>query len=143
MSRQSNGVDISLLAAADYSATGQYCAGMVNASGQFVKASVAGQTCIGILQNNPGAGQAAAVRVSGVSKIICGNTVAAGTLVKADNAGKAVPAALGTTNTSDAGAANDALIGSDVLGIALTGGVAGDIIALLVEPRGAVATTAA
>jgi hypothetical protein len=141
MSFQSNGVDISLLAAADLTSS-QYLAIKVDANGKAALAG-AGESCIGILQNNPNSGQPATVRVAGVSKMVASGALTAGALIASDGAGKAKAAVKGTTNTSDAGAANDPAIGSDVLGILLkSAGGANEIVPVLVEPRGLVATTA-
>lgn len=143
MSFGSNGTDISLVAAADQSAA-QYKFGSVDSNGAFAIATAAGQSVIGALQNNPGSGQAATIRVGGVSKAIAGGAITAGALLKVDSQGRVVAASLAVTNTSDAGAASDPLIASDVIGVALASASgAGVIIAVLVEPRGAVATTAA
>ena len=141
MAYEDAGKQISLPAGADLSGS-QYCAVKVNASGQVVLAG-AGETAIGILQNKPTSGRVATVMVSGVSKMVAGGAVAAGSLVAADATGRAKVASLAVTNTADAGAANDPLIGSSILGVALSGAAAaGVVISVLLLPMGAVATTA-
>lgn len=143
MSFGSNGVDISLIAAADQSAA-QYKLGDVDSSGNFAIATAVGQACIGSLQNNPGAGAASTIRIQGVSKCVAGGAITAGALVKCDASGRVVAATLAYTNTSDAGAAQDALIGSYVVGKALKAAAAlGDIIPVLMLHAGAAPTTAA
>lgn len=143
MSRQSNGVDITLIAAADLSAK-QYRFVKVDANGQAALASAAGEVCVGVLQNKPTSGQAATVRIFGVSKVVANAAVSAGALIKTSSDGEADTASKLTTNTSDAGAGADAGIGSDVLGIALVAAAnAGEIIPVLLQQRGGVATTAA
>lgn len=140
MSFGSNGVDISLVAAADQTAQ-QYRGGTVDANGNFIIATAAGQSVIGVLQNNPASGQAASVRVGGVSKMVAGGAITAGALIKVDNQGRAVAATL--ASITQATVPNN-VTGSDVIGIALKGaGGAGEIIPVIVEPRGAVAGTAA
>lgn len=141
MAYEDAGKQISLPAGADLSGS-QYCAVKVNASGQIVLAGD-GETAIGILQNKPKSGQVAAVMVSGVSKMAAGGAVAAGSLVAADATGRAKVASKAVTNTSDAGVANDPLIGSSVLGVALTAASgAGAVFSVLLLPMGAVAATA-
>lgn len=132
---------ITLVAAADLSAK-QYCHIKVDSNGKAAVAA-AGEFAIGILQNNPGAGQAATVAYSGVSKVLAGGTVAAGATVKSDSNGKAADAMEANTNTSDAGGVTDPLVGSHVSGIALESAVAGDIFPVLLTLTGAVPTNAA
>ncbi|CAB4122562.1 hypothetical protein UFOVP36_63 [uncultured Caudovirales phage] len=132
---------ISLVAAADLSAK-QYYAVKVDSAGKAAIAA-AGEYTIGYLVNKPTAGQAATIVYGGVSKALLGGTVAAGATVAADANGKTVDATEARTNTSDAGAATDPLIASNVIGVALVGGVAGDIVPVLVLASGATPTTAA
>lgn len=134
-------VNISRPAGADLS-TKQYTFVKVNSSGQAVSAA-AGEAAIGVLQNEPTSGQTATVQVAGIAKVKAGGNVTAGARVAADADGKAVTATLGRTNTSDAGAAADPLIGSNVMGIALEGGANNDVIAVLLQPVGAAPTTVA
>lgn len=141
MSFEQKGPDISLVAGADLS-TKQYFAVKVNSSGQAVLAG-AGEAAIGILQNNPASGQVATVRTAYTTKAAAGGTIAAGARVASDANGKMVVATAGRTNTSDAGASADALIGSNVIGTALEGGADGEIIAVLIQHAGSIPTTAA
>lgn len=132
---------ISLPAGADLSAK-QFRAVKVNSSAQAVVAG-AGEFAIGILQNKPGSGQAASIVFGGVSKAILGGNVTAGATVTADSTGALVDATEARTNTTDADASADPLIGSNILGVALAGGVAGDIVPVLILVAGATPTTAA
>lgn len=132
---------ISLPAGADLS-TKQFRAVKVNSSAQAVVAG-AGEFAIGILQNKPAAGQAATITYSGVSKAILGGSVTAGATVASDGNGAFVDATEARTNTSDAGASADPLIGSNIMGVALAGGVTGDIVPVLILVAGATPTTAA
>lgn len=141
MSFQSNGVDITRLAAADLSAK-QYYAAKVDSNGAAALAG-AGEFAIGLIQNNPGSGYSTTVRVAGVSKAVAGGSVTAGAKVAADANGKLVAATDAKVNTSDAGAAADAVIASNVIGIALESASANEIFAVLVTLSGASPTTAA
>jgi hypothetical protein len=132
---------ITLAAAADLSGK-QYYAVKVDSTGKAALGA-AGDFVIGYLVNKPTAGQAATIVYSGVSKALLGGTVAAGATVACDANGKTVDATEAKTNTSDAGAAADPLIASNVIGVALVGGVAGDIVPVLVLAAGATPTTAA
>lgn len=141
MAYEDAGKQISVLAGADLSAS-QYRAVKVNSAGQVVLCG-AGETAIGILQNRPASGKVATVMVAGVSKMVAGAPIAAGDLVASDAAGKAKVASKAVTNTSDAGTANDPLIGSGVIGVAMTAASAdGSVFSVLLLPMGAVATTA-
>lgn len=129
------------LAGADLSAK-QYYAVKLNSSAQVVVAG-AGVHTVGILQNKPESGQPATVGFAGISKAIAGGNIDAGMHVAADSAGKLVNATEAKVDTSDAGAASDPVIGSNVVGIALASAVSGDIFEVLITNSGAVPTTAA
>lgn len=88
--------------------------GQVNPTGAGVLAD-------GVLQNDPNAaGVPAAVAIGGVSRVVCGATVAAGALVMSNATGQAVTA---TT-------------GNEVLGKALVAGVVNAIIPVLLKMSG-------
>jgi hypothetical protein len=141
-------VDITLPASADLSAS-QYKFVKINTSGEAEVATARGEKVIGVLQNKPSAaGEAATVRVWGVSKVQAAEALAAGDFIctsAAGQAAKVAAAATGTghTDTSDAGSTTDPLRGSHVMGIVVLGaGAAGRIASVLVNPMGAVPTTA-
>lgn len=115
------GTDISVVAGADLSAQ-QYRGVKVNTAGALVLGNATDLNQIGVLQNNPGNGQPATVRISGVTKAKAGGTVAAGDRVTTDANGAFVTA---TT-------------GKQVLGVALTGAASGDVFTVLLSERGVV-----
>lgn len=80
----------------------------------------AGDPAIGILQNNPLAGEAGSVMIHGVSKAQLGGTVSVGSLLAVDGSGKLVVAASGNY----------------IIGEALMAGVSGDIISVLLIRNG-------
>lgn len=133
------GLDISLPAASDLSSS-QFLAVKINSSGQIALAG-AGDAAVGVLQDTPASGQVGSVRLSGVTRMVCGGTVTAGDLVAADASAKAKTAVKSSTNTADAGASADALIGSNVLGVALDSGTVGQVIPVALLHYGAVPTT--
>lgn len=136
-------IDLFFVAAADLSAK-QNFAVKKNGTGSEVALAGAGEMPIGVLQNAPVATAIAIVRVSGVTLMIAGAAVAIGDPVASDAAGKGKPAVKAATNTSDAGGATDALIGSYVLAIALTAAAADtNPFQALITHSGAVPTTAA
>jgi hypothetical protein len=114
---------ITLEAAADLS-TKQYHAIKVDANGKAALAS-AGEPAVGVLQNDPGIGQAATVMVFGVTKAIYGASVAPGNKLMVNADGQFVPYA-----APGAGATNH------VVGVALTGGAAGEEGAILLKSFG-------
>lgn len=135
-------VCISVPASTDLS-TKQFYLVKVNSSGQLALAGD-GEPAIGVLQDKPNAqGKAGSVAISGRTLCVAGDSITAGASVKSNAAGKAVSAIAATVNTSNTGAASDAVVGSNVIGTALEGAVANDIFPLLIEKRGAVPTTAA
>lgn len=135
-------LDVTRDAAADLS-TKQFFIVKRSGAGQ-INVAAAGEQCYGVLQDKPNAaGRSGSVRVYGVTKVVAGAAITEGDPIASDAAGKAKAAVTGRTNTSDAGAANDALIGSYVLGIALEPAAAdGDVISMLITHAGAVPQTA-
>ena len=106
---------ISVEAGADLSA-GQYLFVEIATDGQIDLVGSAGGSAIGVLYDKPSAaGRAARVVIGGVAKVEAGGTVTAADKVQSTAAGKAITAA-----SSD-----------HVLGRALTSGVDGDIIRVL------------
>lgn len=118
MATENRVFSITLLAAADLS-NSQFRAVQVNSSGQVALAGATG-IAAGILQNKPASGRAATFGYQGVSKLVLGGTVAAGARV--------------TSDANSAGIA--ATTGDSVLGVALTGGVSGDVISVLIGAAG-------
>lgn len=136
------GIDITLEAAADLTTHANKFV-KVDANGKAALAAV-GEFAVGVLQNAPGLGALARVRVLGVTKVLSGAAIARGAFIAADAASKAKAAAAATTNTADAGVAADPLIGSHACGIALETAAAADVaIAVLLVHAGAIPTTAA
>jgi hypothetical protein len=132
----------SRVAGADLS-TKQYYAVKLNSSAAAVLAG-AGEFAVGILQNNPGNGQAASIATVGaISKAIAGGSITAGATVAVDSSGKLVDATEAKVNTSDAGSSTDAVIASNVIGVALAAASSGDIFPVLLTMSGATPTTAA
>lgn len=129
-----------LPAAADLSSS-QYLGVKVVAGGIDV-VSAAGELAVGILQNKPVSGEAAEVTVLGISKAVSSGSLSKGAKVAFDSAGKLKAAVLGRTDTSDAGAAADALLGSHVVGVLLEDAVLNQICSVLLLHLGSVPTTA-
>jgi hypothetical protein len=135
-------IDLLLEATEDLTAA-QFLFVTMDSSGDVELANAAGEDCVGVLQNAPADGAIAIVRVYGPSRVIASGVVAVGALVATTNAGKSKTAVAATTNTSDAGAASDALVASFVMGRALTVGAADAQHSIFVAPMGAIPTTAA
>lgn len=140
---QSNGaIDLYLIAGADLS-TKQFLCMTLQSDGTVNTTGTAGGEVLGILQNTPASGAVAIVRVFGMSKIIASTTIATGVRVASTNAGKTKAAVAGKTDTSDAGAAADPLIGSYCIGIAVTDGATDTAHNVFVNTIGAIPSTAA
>lgn len=142
MSYQEQPVSITLVAAADLSAKQHYGI-KVDSNGKAALAG-AGEAAIGVLCNKPTADLSAEVQIGGVCECIAAGVIAPGAFVTFDANGKATTATKGRTDTSDAGGAADALLGSNVFGIALNTAntAAGDIFPVLIAHMGSVPTTA-
>ena len=131
-----------LVAAADLRTKQFYCV-KVDSAAKIALCSAAGESVFGVLQNDPNTGEAAAVMTTGVTKAVAGAALAAGAYVTTDANGKLKAVVLGRTDTSDAGAAADALLGSNVLGQLLEASTAdGDIVTLSLGARAPQVTTA-
>lgn len=135
---------ISKVAAADLR-TKQFYGVKLDSAGKIVLCSAAGESVLGVLGNKPNTGEVGSVDVAGIVQVIAGGVIAPGGKVKVSAAGKFVAASAGTTNTGDAGAASDPLIGSYVFGeyLGVSNAADGDIIDVLVTREGAIPTTAA
>lgn len=109
-------------ASGDLSAS-QYCGVTINSSGQVaVVGAPAGADAVGILQDKPTAqGNACNVAFGGVSKVLCGGTIAIGTRFSFDANGKAV--ALGSGDQFS-------------MGVMLEAGASGKIASCLIQPEG-------
>lgn len=91
------GIDIGLIAGADLSAKQFYFVKIDTSTGNVILTATAGEKAIGVLQNAPTSGQAALVRVFGVSKVKVGAAFSApGSLVATTTSGTATPATTGT-----------------------------------------------
>jgi hypothetical protein len=108
-------------AAADLSSAGQYRFVKL-ASASTINLAGAGESAIGILQNDPASGAGANVMVMGISNVVLGeDSVTVGARLKADASGDAVAT---TTDTEIYNA------------IALEAGDDGEIISCLICPGG-------
>jgi len=79
-------LDISLEAAEDLSSY-QYHFVTLDSDGKVQLLNAAGDTVIGVLQNDPKSGEEASVRVLGVSKVVANDALAVLTAVKAEFVG--------------------------------------------------------
>lgn len=118
MAVELQGLDIGFLkASADLSSYQHYG---VKVSADFTVAPATAAAVDGILQNKPAAaGRACQVRISGVSKVELGGTVAAGGKATTDGNAKLI------ATTSDK---------ERIVGTFLEGGDSGDTVTMLVEP---------
>jgi hypothetical protein len=87
---QGNPFDLGNLRAAADLRTLQYTFVKLDANGDVIAASAAGEVCLGILQNKPNTGETAVVRTVGLSKCVASAAIAAGVQIKTTNVGRAV-----------------------------------------------------
>lgn len=133
---------IDLPADADYSTKQYYGMDVEATTGNAKLVAAAGAKAIGVLMDVPDtAGKMCRVAVGGVVPCVAGDTVAAGDLITFNASGKGIPATASYVDTQ-AGSATDAVIGSYVIGRALSGAAADAQFNLLIQPLGAVPTTA-
>lgn len=140
------GVRFSVEAGAAHTSN-QFCLVSVDSNGVASLPTATGQPVDGVIQDGAASGFAETIMVSGVSKCVAGTGgVTRGDLIKAEiTTGKGITCGAGSgrsiVNTSDGGSATDPVIGSYVVGKALTTAAAGELFALLITHAGAVATT--
>lgn len=133
-------VDLLIPAGADLSARRHHPVKL--SSNAVVAATVAGEQPLGILQNAPASGAIARVRISGISRIVLGDTLTQGMKIAVKAAsGRAKEAVAGTVNVAGGGV--EALAGSYAFGILITGGADGDTGLCFVNHMGAIPTAAA
>lgn len=137
-------IDVLFPAGADLSSTGQFLFVKLNGSSQIVLADTAGEAALGVLQNAPASGAIARVRVQGISKVIAGGSLADGAvLATTATTARAKAAVAGTVAGGGSDPTNDPLVGSFAMGRALSDGSSGAAMTMLVQPMGAIPTTAA
>ncbi len=86
----------------------------LESDGEVDLADSAGENCVGVCINDPAAGEAATVVMSGKVRVTAGGTIAAGAAVATDASGDAVTASTGNI----------------VMGYATEAGVDGQVIAI-------------
>lgn len=91
----------------------------LESDGQVDLADSAGENCVGVCINDPAAGEAATVVMSGKVMVTAGGTIAAGAAVATDASGDAVTA---TTNNIVMGYATEAGVDGQVIAIELIQG---------------------
>jgi len=122
-----NKVDDSLKAAADLR-THQYKFVKLDANGNVVLCSAAGERPYGVLQNKPNTGETAVVRIMGVTKIVVSAAIATPNQIATDNAGLAKAASRLVQATGNA---------SNVAGfLRRASGGANEITTMFVTPGG-------
>jgi hypothetical protein len=114
-------VKITLVAAADFSTSGQYLLVKLDSNGKAALCSAATDRPIGVLQNAVKSAGEAQVLLVGGTKLIAGGTIAIGDPLTVNSSGQAVKATIGTDTTKY------------VIGTALTGGASGEIITAVIS----------
>ncbi len=71
-------------------ATKQFYIVKQHTDGTLILAAAATDKIVGVVQNKPGIGLAAVVRIGGTTKVVAGGTIAVGAWVTADSSGLAV-----------------------------------------------------
>ncbi len=108
--------DESFESAADHTAK-QFFIVKLDSTAKIVLAAAAGDLLLGVLQNDPNTGQAAQVRILGITKAVAGAAITLGDEVISDTAGKVI---------------STAAAGDRILGQALEAAAAdGDVISVL------------
>lgn len=125
MAVQDPGLDLGFVTAGADLSGSQYLAVKITGAAA-VGLCGAGENSLGILQNDPGNGEAASVRFVGPSKAVYGGAVGAGDRLTPDANGKLVA----TSATTD-----------HIVGVAVIGGQADDVGSILVTLAGQRQTT--
>lgn len=126
-------VDLVFAAGADLSLS-QYRFVQLDGSGQVVlSTTTSGYGAIGVLQNSPGLGQSALVRLFGVTPIRSGSALVPNTYLSSDAGGRAVVLArTAVVNTNDAPSATDPVIATVLLAQSLASAGGADVNVLCV-----------
>lgn len=113
--------DISLTVGAVSLATKQFNVAKMDSGGLVTIHGAVTDVPMGIIQGNPAASGVVGIRVSGISKVKAGGTIAIGDFVGSNGDGTVKTIVPGTDTTIY------------VIGIALSGGASGDTISVLVD----------
>lgn len=108
-----------VITATDLTAKQYFAVKLTSTARTVALASTGGEMIYGILQNAPAIGESANVCQLGITKAAAGGTIAAGDPLTTDTAGKVI------TYTSS----------KVKIGVAITAGVAGDLITMYVHPN--------
>lgn len=121
MAYEIDGFTIGTMTASTDLSSSQFYIVDVSGDNTVTTAGVAGQAAIGVLQNAPESGEAAAVRTMGISKVVAGTgDLTAGDQVQAAADGTGITAATGDFT----------------IGICIIGAAAGENATILVQPSG-------
>lgn len=145
MAFEGNMLVVTMTAATAFVAADQYKPVRISAAKTVGLCDTAGQDVYGVLlEETASLGDSVRVCVWGETKMRAGAAISAGARVKALATGKFGTAVAGRTDTSDSGAAVDALLGSYVCGIAVNAAAADvDVFTGFFCQIGAIPTTAA
>jgi len=124
MAKQFEGFDISMLALDDLSAKQWYLGTASSTDNTVDMADAVTEKLLGVIQVGGTTGAAVSVRVAGHSKVIFGDTVAAGASLTTDTSGRAVTQTPGTDTTTY------------LVGVCIVGGDTNEIGEMSVAPGG-------
>jgi hypothetical protein len=114
-----NGIlDIALEAATAFTSKQYYCV-KLDSNGKAALATGGGTRIVGVMQDDPDTGEAGAVRVMGISKVVAGKNFTYNALLTADSGGEA------TDNVTS---------GDFILGISLSSVATGETATVLLTP---------
>jgi Uncharacterized conserved protein (DUF2190) len=117
------GLDLSFTAAVDLNSYQYYFVNAGSVAGEVIYASTTGASCLGVLQNDPKAGEEATVRVLGVTKVKAGNAIAYGAVVTTASDAQANTFVVATACTHAVGIGLETISNSSIGKILLTGPV--------------------
>lgn len=105
-------------------------------SNGYISLAGAGVRALGVMQDAPvgasGAPVASQVRIAGPTKVVAGGTFVAGDLLSVDASGKAVKYTKATVYTGTPYLVS----GTQVMGVALSAGSSGEVVAMYLQPSG-------
>jgi len=120
MALELKGLDVPLRVDADIQQFVAVCVSATNENSVYLSTTECDSNCIGVLQDRPGAaGRAGQVRISGLTKMIAGET-----LIKGNKVG----------NADDTGLAKKPIASESYIGICLSGGLINELVTVFIQP---------
>lgn len=117
------GLDVSFKANSSFASKQFYAVELTTTEGTVDVCNAAGDTVLGVTQDNPASGAASSIRITGITKWVAGAAVTIGDVVGTDASGKCVTKTAANGTKGAGRALSAAAADGDIISVLLTPGV--------------------